>query len=670
MSQAGEVLLLLAALASLVALLGSLVGRISRRPLGERVGLWSLYALLVAVTGASLLLLAAFMARDFGNLYVYEHSSRALSGWYTVSAFWAGNAGSLLLWLLMLAAFSVAASRHIRRREGVKSLAGSMLPYLVATLSAMGLFFSLLLLFGPNCNPFAANPVPAPADGLGLNPMLQNPGMVIHPLALYAGYVATAVPFAILVAGLTNKTAFETWLGALRRWALAGWIFLTIGNVVGAWWAYVTLGWGGYWAWDPVENASLIPWLTATALLHATAMAKRKGTQRVWMASLTAITFLLTVFGTFLTRSGVAASVHAFQEPAMIPWFVTFMVVMLMVAVAVIARGFTSLRIGSAPAPTLSEPSSFIYTNVVLSVITFVILWGVVFPPIYQALGGGQVVLADNFFDVVTAPLGLVLLALMAYCPFLRTARASWSRASIEAGITTGVGVLTLVLLLALGVRKGYPAGAFTLAAMTITTILIMYVQGYRAIHRQNRGNPVVDFGRLVWGNRRRYGGFVVHLGLAVLIIGLAGSWSYKQSTEGDLTVGSSLTLRNVEVVYEDFQVSNGPDRSENRAILSLLINGKAAGELRPSLDYYPASDQTWTRVARRSSIGGDVYVSILAIGEQGETVSLSLELHPLVGWLWVGGAIMAFGGLMAMWPGREPGRKQPASRNARRAGA
>ena len=529
-----------------------------------------------------------------------------------------------------------------------------MVPFLVATLSAMGLFFSLLLLFGPSNNPFAANTVAAPADGLGLNPMLQNPGMVIHPLALYAGYVATAIPFALLVAGLMNKTAFATWLGPLRRWTLAAWLFLTIGNVVGAWWAYVTLGWGGYWAWDPVENASLIPWLTATALLHATVMAQRKGQQRVWMASLTAVTFLLTVFGTFLTRSGVAASVHAFEEPAIIPWFVTFMVIMLVVAVAVITRGFTSLRKGSVPEAALSEPSSFVYTNILLSVITFVILWGVVFPPIYQAIGGGKVALADNFFDVVTAPLGLLLLVLMSYCPFLRTARASWRRASIEAAITTAVGVVALVLLVALGVRKVYPAGAFALAAMTITTILIMYVQGYRALRQQKRGNPVADFGRLVWGNRRRYGGFLVHLGLAVLIIGLAGSWSYKQSTEGDLAVGDSLSLNNVQVVYKDFQVSSGPDRSENRAILTLLIDGHSAGELRPSLDYYPATDTTWTRVARRSSLGGDVYVSILGIGDQGETVSLRLELHPLINWLWVGGAIMALGGLIAMWPGRE----------------
>ena len=670
MSQAGEVLLALAALTSFVALLSSLVGRFGRRPRAEHIGLWSLYALLVMVSGAFLLLLAAFLAHDFSVQYVYEHSSRALSAWYTVSALWAGNAGSLLLWLLMLAAFAVSAARRARIREGEAPAGGSMVPYLVATLSAMGLFFSLLLLFGPSNNPFAANTVASPVDGLGLNPMLQNPGMVIHPLALYAGYVATAVPFALLVAGLTSKAAFATWLGALRRWTLAAWLFLTIGNVVGAWWAYVTLGWGGYWAWDPVENASLIPWLTATALLHATVVAQRKGQQRVWMASLTAITFLLTIFGTFLTRSGVAASVHAFEEPAMIPWFVTFMVIMLILAVAVITRGFTSLRKGSVPAPALSEPSSFVYTNILLSVITFVILWGVVFPPIYQAIGGGKVVLADNFFDVVTAPLGLVLLALMSYCPFLRTARASWRRASIEAGITTGVGVVALVLLVALGVHKVYPAGAFTLAAMTITTILIMYVQGYRALRRQKRGNPVADFGRLVWGNRRRYGGFLVHLGLAVLIIGLEGSWSYKQTAEGDLAVGNSLSLRNVQVVYKDFKVSSGPDRSENRAILTLLIDGHSAGELRPSLDYYPATDTTWTRVARRSSLGGDVYVSILGIGNQGETVSLRLELHPLINWLWVGGAIMALGGLIAMWPGRESRKKALSGQGAQTAEA
>ena len=660
MSRAGDALLALAAIASLTGVSFSLAGRILGRRLWARAGVWAAYGVLVAVAAASLLLLIAFLRRDFGNLYVYEHSSRALSAAYTISAFWAGNAGSLLLWSLLLAVFAVVATRGAERRDSASA------PYATAVLSAMSLFFSLLLLFGPGCNPFAANPVsPIPADGLGLNPQLQNLGMIIHPVALYVGYVAMAVPFAAMVAGLAARSPMATWMGPLRKWALVGWLFLTIGNVVGAWWAYVSLGWGGYWAWDPVENASLIPWLTATALLHAVITVQRKGRQRVWMVCLASVTFLLTVFGTFLTRSGVVASVHAFQESGMIPWFVVFMVVMLVLAVAVIVWRLPSLRGDGSVASLLGESSSFLYTNLVLSVITFVILWGVVFSPIARALGGSEVLLGTDFFTVVTAPLGLVLLLLMAVCPLVRSAHGSLRRLGLGVVGTGGVGLVALVLLLALGVRKGYPVAAFALSAMTIATITLTFVRGYRAQRRTDPGNRVGDLGRMVWGNRRRYGGMLVHLGLVMLVIGIAGSWAYKQSVEGDLIKGGSLSLKNVQVVYQDLKTAQKPDKSETRATLSLSLGGDPKGKLQPTLEYYPAADQVWTRVARRSSLGGDVYVSLLAVNTQAGTISLRVEVHPLINWLWIGGAVMALGGIIALWPGRGRRRKAPAMRDA-----
>ena len=302
--------LAITAVASFAGLFFSLIGDLHHAPRWARAGHYSIYAVLAATVAAMLVLLAAFLSRDFGNAYVFAHSSRALSVPYTISAVWAGNAGSLLLWLLLLAVFMVVAARSARRRDpGFAAVA-------VAILSAMTLFFSLMVLFGPDCNPFTANPiVPSPADGLGLNPELRNPGMIIHPLALYIGYVAMAAPFALMLAGLVKKLPLDSWIASVRTWVLVGWLFLTIGNAVGAWWAYVTLGWGGYWAWDPVENASLIPWLTATALLHSMSIARRRSEQKGWMAWLLAITFLLTVFGTFLTRSGVAQSVGSRADP-------------------------------------------------------------------------------------------------------------------------------------------------------------------------------------------------------------------------------------------------------------------------------------------------------------------------------------------------------------------
>ncbi len=586
MNGAGNALLAVAAVASLAGLLLPLLGRSRGRPALVRAGMWALYAVLAAVVADMLVLLGGFLSRDFGNLYVYEHSSRALSWVYTVSGLWAGNAGSLLLWLLLMALFAVVAARGGRKRD-----AGSV-SYLVSVLSLMNLFFSLLVLFGPQCNPFVANPVATtPADGLGLNPMLQNPGMIIHPVALYLGYVAMAIPFALMVAGLANRSPLAGWITGVRRWALIGWLFLTIGNVVGAWWAYVTLGWGGYWAWDPVENASLIPWLTVTALLHAALMAQRRQRQQIWMVSLVSATFLLTIFGTFLTRTGVAASVHAFTEHGLIAWFVVFMVVMLVLAITLIVMRRAALRGPDGTSPLFGESSNIFYTVVLLSVLTFLILWGVVFPPIAQSLYGRDVLLGTGFFDAVAAPLGLLLLLLMVVCSLVAASRGSRRWKVIGPCVAGGVGLVVLVVLLAAGVRKGYPVAAFALTGAAVASVAMMFARG--------------------WRNRRRYGALLVHIGLLTLVIGLAGSWSFKDSVERELAVGDSLSLGKTQIVYQslDTQPAGVTDKEVTRATLGLSIDGKPAGELVPALEYYPANDQTWTRVARRTSAAGDVYV-------------------------------------------------------------
>ena len=515
MNGAGYALLIVAALASVAGVLLPVLGRIRGRTGLNRIGTWALDVMLLAVVVATLLLLAAFLARDFSNAYVYEHSSRALSSIYTVSALWAGNAGSLLLWLLLMAVFTVVASRGGRRRDAASA------PYLAAVLSAITCFFALLVLFGPNCNPFAANPLtPTPADGVGLNPILKNPGMVIHPVTLYLGYVAMAVPFALTIAGLVARTPLRTWIGAVRRWTLVGWLFLTVGNVVGAWWAYVTLGWGGYWAWDPVENASLIPWLTGTALLHVAATAQRRKRLQVWTASLAALTFLLTIFGTFLTRSGVAQSVHAFSDSGLIPWFAVFLVLMLALSLAVIVKRAGTLRADGQSPPLFGETSNMLYAAVLLCVMTFFILWGVIFPPIASALGRADVLLGEGFFNAVTAPLGLLLLALLVLLHLMTPIHHTKRHRTVDLTISALVAVVVLAALLAVGVRKAYPLAAFVLSAMAVATVLLMFGRDLR--------------------NHRRYGALLVHLGLLILVVGLAGSWAYKQSVEQDLAVGET----------------------------------------------------------------------------------------------------------------------------------
>ncbi len=638
MNLAGTVLVALAAVAGLSCVGLALVGLVLKKPILVRVAMWALYAVLAFSVAAAAVLIAAFFARDFGNAYVYEHSSRALPFIYTLSALWAGNSGSLLLWLVLMALFAVLASRGGRKRDAASA------PYLVAILGSTCLFFSLLLLFGPGCDPFTANGVtPPPADGLGLNPMLQNPGMVVHPLALYLGYVALAAPFGLVVACLAAGSPLSASLVAVRRWALVGWLFLTIGNVVGAWWAYVSLGWGGYWAWDPVENASLIPWLTATALLHSAFIAQRGERQKGWTVALAAASFLLTIFGTFLTRTGVASSVHAFAEPGLIAWFVVFMVIMLALAVTVMIRYRAGLRPkGEAGSPT-GESSNVLYTVILLVALTFFIIWGVIFPPIAKSLTGSEFLLGTGFFDTVAAPLGLVLLLLLVFCSLAGFARGSRRRLVWGVGAAAGVAVAVLVILLAVGVRKGYPVAAFALTGAAATAVILRWARLRKA--------------------RRAYGALAAHLGLAILVIGLAGSWSFKESTEAQLSRGESLALGSTAVVYQDLQTEStgGGEKEVSRAVLALFVEGQSAGSLEPTIEYYPLTDQTWTRVARRTSASGDIYVSLLEVGADGATIDLKLEKHPLIVWLWIGGGVMSLGALLALWAvWRRPRRAEP----------
>jgi cytochrome c-type biogenesis protein CcmF len=624
---AGTVFVALAAAAGLAGVALPLAGRALGRPLLVRAAMWALYAVLAFSAAAAAMLVAAFVARDFGNVYVYEHSSRALPLVYTLSAVWAGNSGSLLLWLLLMAVFAVVAAHDGRKRDAASA------PYLMAVLGSISLFFSLLLLFGPSCDPFAANAVvPRPQDGLGLNPMLQNSGMIVHPLALYLGYVAMAVPFGLVVAGLAARSPVAAWIGAVRRWTLVGWLFLTIGNVVGAWWAYVSLGWGGYWAWDPVENAALIPWLTATALLHSALIAQRRQRQLGWTVVLAAATFLLTIFGTFLTRTGVASSVHAFTESRLIAWFAAFLVIMLVMSAAVIVRRRAALRPRGQAGSPVGENHNVLYTVILLVALTFFVIWGVVFPPIAKSLTGSEVLLGTGFFDTVTAPLGLVLLLLLAFCSLASFARGSRRRLVWGVSAAAGVAVVILVVLLATGVRKGYPVAAFALTGAAAVAVVLRWAR--------------------LWRARRSYGALIAHLGLVILVIGLAGSWSFKESTEALLTRGESLALGKIAVVYEDLQTESsvGGDKQVNRAVLALSVGGESEGRLTPTIEYYPLTDQTWTRVARRTSATGDIYVSLLEVGTDGTTVDIKLEKHPLIVWLWIGGGVMSLGALVALW--------------------
>jgi cytochrome c-type biogenesis protein CcmF len=487
-----------------------------------------------------------------------------------------------------------------------------------------------------------------------MNPMLQHPGMVIHPVALYLGFVGCAIPFAVAMGGLLARSPSGGWLPAVRRWTLVGWLFLSIGNLVGAWWAYVTLGWGGYWAWDPVENASLMPWLTATALVHAVIMTRRRRMFLGWTAVLVAITFLLTIFGTFLTRSGIASSLHAFSDNTFIPWFTVFLLVAIGFSLAVILSRRSELASGRKLDDMLSRESAFLYTNLVLVIIAFVVLWGVVFPTITGALRGAKVELNPNFFTLVTVPLTLILMFLIGLCPLLpwrgRDRKQLWK----DALWTATPAVIVLVVLLAVGLRKPYTLLSFTLAVFALASIVVQYARGWRARHKASGSGWVRSFGGMVWANRSRYGGFLVHLGVIIVLVGITGSYAFKQDVKTDLVTGDSLTIGRYELTYDGLTSEQAADKESARATFTITRDGKVVGHVYPVKEYYyPPQDQTWTRVALRSTLTDDVYVTLLGFAEDGSTVSVEAQLNPLVIWLWIGGGVLVVGGLIAMWPAR-----------------
>ncbi len=523
----------------------------------------AVYVVAALTVIASIVLLVALVSRDFSNDYVASHTSRSLPLAYTISAFWAGNAGSLLLWLLLMAVFSLVALRQIRRENAPST------PYVAAILLAITTFFALLMIFGNNSNPFiSVAEGRVPADGLGLNPQLENPGMVIHPGALYLGFVACAIPFAVVMGGLLARSPTAAWLPAVRRWTLVGWFFLGIGNLVGAWWAYVTLGWGGYWAWDPVENASLMPWLTATAVVHSVVMLRRRRMFSFWAAILVAVTFLLTIFGTFLTRSGIATSVHAFSDNSYIPWFTIFLLLGILFSAAVIVSRRSELRSHRKLDDPLSRESSFLYTNVVLVVIAFVVLWGVVFPTVAGALRGTDVGLDPNFFTVVTVPLTLILMFLIGLCPLLPWRGRDRSRLLKDAAWTASLAVVVLVVLLALGLRKPYTLLSFTLSTFAVASIALQYGRGWRNRHKASGKGWLRAFGGMVWANRSRYGGFLVHLGVIIVLVGITGSNAFKQEFSGDLAQGASLDVGRYELTYDGLAFEQQPDKERGASRL------------------------------------------------------------------------------------------------------
>ncbi len=649
MADIGYIALFLALVASIYSAIAYIFGARGKHPALINSARNSLLAACGLVSISVAVLLYALLTHDFQIEYVASYTSRDLSLPYLLSALWAGNDGSLLFWAWLLSLFAVV--MILQKRDIGKEL----VPYASSIIMVTQAFFLILLL--SLSNPFHKLSF-VPAQGMGLNPMLENPGMIIHPPILLAGYVAFTIPFAFAIAALLTRRLGDEWIIAIRRWTLLAWLFLGIGNLIGAWWAYVELGWGGYWAWDPVENASFMPWLVATAFLHSIMMQRRRGMLKVWNMVLIILTFSLVIFGTFLTRSGIISSVHSFAESPLLGYlFLVFIGVILFGSLGLLYYRSDELKSEAEMESLVSRESTFLLNNLLIVGAAFAIFLGTIFPILSEAVLGVKISFGPPAFNQVNGPIFLAIILLTGICALI-----GWRRASVKNLIRHFLWPLVLALLLVialiiLGIREWYALVAFFLCSFVLLTILYEWFRGTRARHRMRAENYLKAFFGLIGANRPRYGGYIVHIAIILIAIGVVGSSFYNVEKEATLKPGESMTINNYTLTYDNLDQYETQSKTVVTATLSVYNEGKLIGKLIPEKYFHRSYEQAVTEVAIRSTLLEDLYVILIGWDEDG-TTAFKVLVNPLVNWIWIGGVVFALGGLIAFWPER---RKLPA---------
>jgi len=641
MTDVGSAALLLALVFSLyTAVAGFLAARHLRSDLLASARRSAVATLaLVTVAGAALVVL--LFQRDYQVLYVYQHVSSSLPPLYTFAALWAGQEGSLLLWLWLLALLTVVA---IRQRS---AWSRELEPYALGALGLVEAFFALLLCLVSK--PFVLLPARA-IDGMGLNPLLENPGMVYHPPMLFLGYAAFTIPFAYAMAALVTGRLGDEWVRGIRRWNLVAWTCLGIGILLGAQWAYVELGWGGYWGWDPVENASLIPWLTATGLLHSVMIQERRGLFKVWNLFLIISTFLLCVFATFITRSGFVQSVHAFSRSSIGYYFLAFIGLWAVAALWLIGVRRGELRSDAMVEEVLSREGTFLLNNILFTGLALAVLLGTLFPALTEALSGTQIALDRSFFDRVSGPVALATLGLLGVCPLLGWRRAGRLRSVLP--IPFGVGMATALLLgLVGGMRDGLALFAFGLIALAATTVVVEFARGAHARCKVAGESPHVALFNLFRKNRRRYGGYIVHLGVVLIALGITGQGLFKSERQITLQRGDVVSIGRYQVRFEDLSSEMGAAKERHVATMGVYVGDERIASLRPEYNFHYNVQQYVSEVAIRSTLAEDLYVAMAGISADGNAVTFRVLLNPLMIWLWVGGVVLVIGTVIAFWP-------------------
>jgi cytochrome c-type biogenesis protein CcmF len=649
MTHLGTLALYLAFVLALYAIATSLWGAFRRRSVWVESGTHAAYAVFGCVGVAVAALLQALVTRDFNVEYVAAYSSSTLPLRYTVAALWGGQKGSLLFWTFILTLFStiVQAQNRAKNRE--------LMPYVTATLMIIALFFLGLLCF---ITPPFERLAFTPREGSDLNPLLQNYWMTIHPPSLYLGYVSAAVPFAFAMAALATGKLGDVWIRTTRRWALLSWFFLSVGNMLGGRWAYEVLGWGGYWAWDPVENAAIMPWFTASAYLHSVMIQEKKNMLKVWNMVLVILTFALTIFGTFLTRSGVISSVHSFTQSGLGPYFMAFLTLVIGVSLGLLFYRLSELKSENELDSLLSREAAFLLNNWVLVGLAFATFWGTVFPVLSEWVRGVKITVGPPFFNKVNGPLGVLLLFLTGVGPVIAWRRASAKSLKRNFSVPVLSGLAAGVLFFALGYHNYYAVVVFSLAGFALATIVSEFYRGTRARQAMLREGPVQALSHLVGKNPRRYGGYVVHIGVVLIFVGVAGSSFFKIEKQLSLKPGDSLEAGRYTLKYTGIKNSEDAHIASQAAEVEVFIGGQYLTTMYPEKRLYKRQNQPTTEVAIRPTLRDDLYVVLGSYDEPSGLATLQVFVNPLLSWLWIGGLTLVLGTCIIMAP-------NPAERRA-----
>jgi len=646
MENLGALALLLAFCISLYAIVANVVGKLKNKPFLLLSGERAVLAVWFLITSAAGLLIYSMMTGDMRLAYVASHTNKAMPTFYKFAAWWGGQEGSLLFWSWILSTYGAVVVFTGRKQHR------QLLPWALAILSAVQLFFLIL-------NAFVVSPfqvlavdrvVTSVPDGMGLNPLLQYWAMVIHPPMLYLGYVGFAVPFAFAMASLISKAPGESWIHLTRRWTIVTWLFQGMGIMLGSAWAYHVLGWGGYWMWDPVENASLLPWLASTAFLHSVMMQEKKGMMKVWNMVLISATFFLCIYGTFLTRSGIISSVHAFAESPIGKFFVTFLAIGIAATVWLILDRLDYLKSEAELESVVSRESSFLFNNLILLASCFAVLWGTMFPVISEKFAAEKISLDAVWFNRLMVPIGLFLLFLTGVGPLF-----AWRRTSLESLRKNfqwpGIGMLIVIAaLVAGGMRYPYSIISLGLCFFVAATIVLEFYRGATAINEKTKSGLIPAMIELTHRNTRRYGGYLVHMGMVLMFIGWSGH-PFNQTAVGEVNKGDSMQVGAYTLKVADLQDADYPDYQQETAILEVSKNGQPIGRLEPARRFYKTAQQATAEVALRSRINEDLYINYAV--RNGDKATLQAYVFPLVSWIWVGTLVLIGGTFVCLIPAK-----------------